>query len=92
MRARCAPHPGLPDRRDHTRLADIKKTPAPGEVPDCRPIGVPQSDRCCFERAVALAAEEAHVAHLLPEQLGVGVKGGIGVLVHGLRALMEAHP
>ena len=63
-----------------------KKTPAPGEVPDCRPVGVPQSDRCCFERAVALAAEEAHVAHLLPEQLGVGVKRGIGVLVRAARA------
>jgi hypothetical protein len=69
-----------------------KKTPEPGEVPDCRPVGVPQADRCCIERAVALSAEAAHVAYFLPEQLGVGVKNGIGVLVHGMRGLVEENP
>ena len=70
----------------------VKKRPADGAIPDCRPVGVPQPDRCCIERAVAKTAEEAHAAYLAPEQLGVGVKGGIALLVHGLRLLLEAHP
>ena len=37
----------------------VKKRPAGGAIPDCRPVGVPQPDRCCIERAVAKTAEEA---------------------------------
>ena len=70
----------------------VKKRPADGATPDCRPVGVPQPDRCCVERAVAKTVEAAHAKYLAPEQLGVGVKGGIALLVHGLRLLLEVHP
>ena len=69
----------------------VKKRPADGATPDCRPVGVPQPDRCCVERAVAKTVEAAHAKYLAPEQLGVGVKGGIALLVHGLRLLLEVH-
>ena len=36
--------------------------------------------------------ESAHREHLRPQQLGVGVSGGIGILVFGLRLLMELCP
>ena len=70
----------------------FKKAPSPGEVPDCRPVGVPQCDSVCIERALMRQYEDAHREHLMPQQLGVGVSGGIGLLVFGLRLVMELHP
>ena len=70
----------------------LKKIPEPGDAPDCRPVGVPNPDRCAIERAVFKSMEEAHATYLSPEQLGVGVKGGIAILIHGLRLMMSIFP
>ena len=69
-----------------------KKIPPPGEMPDCRPVAVPQTDRVATERALFKSAEAAHAEYLAPQQLGVGVKNGIALLVFGLRELMWMHP
>ena len=45
-----------------------------------------------MERALFKAAEEEHASYLMPQQLGVGVKSGISLLVFGLRGMMEMFP
>lgn len=62
---------------------------ATGVTPDVRPIAVGE----CLLRAVGRALAESSrdtFAHILyPQQLGVGVDGGVSTLVHGTRLLLE---
>ena len=78
-------------------VAPIKPTPGglraqQPQVPDVRPVGIGD----CFRRAVCSAAaaqcKEAAAEYLSPQQVAVGVPGGISVLVHAVRLALEANP
>ena len=70
-------------------VAPVKKLPAVGAVPDCRPLVIQEALRCVTERTVMQCHEDVYRAHLAPQQLAVGVPNGDGILVHGIRLLME---
>ena len=72
-----------------TLVAPVKKPPAAGAVPDCRPLVVQEPLRCVTERTVMECHADVYRAHLAPQQLAVGVANGDGILVHGIRLLME---
>ena len=46
----------------------------------------------CIQRAASKLFEDAHREYLMPQQVGVGVRGGIGILIFGLRLMMELYP
>ena len=71
-------------------VAPMKEVPAEaGAVPDCRPLVIQEPLRCVTERTVMAAHADVYRAHLAPQQLAVGVPDGDGILVHGIRLLME---
>ena len=71
----------------------VKARPAPGQQPDARPVVVGEPDLSAVLRAVVQPQAAAAAAYLSPQQVAVGVPGGISVVVHGLRELLlEAQP
>jgi len=60
-------------------------------VPDARPVIPQEVDFRAIGTTVADASAEALSFHLAPQQLGVAVSGGIEVMVHGFRILLELH-
>ena len=61
---------------------------AAGHDPDCRPVAIGEVDLCAIGRALTLQVQQPAEAYLAPQQLGVAVKGGISILVHGIRLLL----
>ena len=62
-----------------------------GEDPDCRPVAVGEVDLRTIGRVMALEVQTSAQAHLQPQQLGVAVQGGISILIHGVRLVLELH-
>ena len=61
-------------------------------VPDVRPIGVGEVLFRAIHRSLATAFKEPSAARLWPQQVAVGVEGGIRKLVRGLHLATEANP
>jgi hypothetical protein len=77
----------------HVKLvAPFKQQTSPGASPEVRPIGIGECLRRTITRAVIADRKEVLAGHLLPQQVAVGVPFGIGLLVFGLRAMLEMHP
>ena len=70
----------------------VKAPPPPGQEPDARPIVVSSPDLGAILRAVVQPASSASAAYLRPQQVSVGVSGGISIVVHGLSLLLELRP
>jgi len=60
-----------------------------GEQPDARPVAVGETDLRAILRNLTDSATAAAAEVLAPEQLAVGVSGGISVLIHGIRLILE---
>ena len=60
-----------------------------GVDPDVRPVAVGDCVLRAVTRKVAAADAETFASILAPQQLGVGIKGGISILIHGIRLMME---
>jgi len=77
------------------RLVALRKMPKPGcelHPPVPRPITIGECALTAITTAVHRDFLPAFGAHLAPEQLAVGVKGGAGILVHGMRLRMQRNP
>ena len=61
----------------------------PSPSPDVRPVNVGNVDRRAIIGHLMRSLEESAEAHLAPRQVSVGVKGGISILFHGIRLLIE---
>ena len=65
---------------------------AEGSAPDVRPIGIGE----CLRRAIHTTLASDHkgdfAEHLFPQQVAVGMPGGISKLVIGVRLIMEVNP
>ena len=73
-------------------VALVKKECAEDEVPDCRPIAVGEVWRRAIHKAVALKVRQQAEGVFCPQQVAVGVSGGMSKMVFGLRLLLEVHP
>lgn len=60
-----------------------------GVQPDARPVAVGETDLRAILRNLTDTATAAAAEVLAPEQLAVGVSGGISVLIHGIRLILE---
>ena len=47
-----------------------------------------ETDLCAITRTLWSSAEESLAAYLSPQQVAVGVPGGLSILVHGVRELL----
>ena len=77
------------------RLQPLVKAAAttPGGDPDVRPVAVGEVDTCAFTKAAyAGFTHTAFAEYLAPQQLAVGIPGGLSILVHGVRALLRMRP
>ena len=77
-----------------SRLVPLVKAPPerPGADPDVRPVAVGETDLCAITRTLWSSAEESLAAYLSPQQVAVGVPGGLSILVHGVRELLTHRP
>jgi len=66
-----------------------KEVPAEGATPDCRPVGCPDPMRRAIESAMMNQASEDFAKEFYPQQVSVGVKGGIELMTHSARLTME---
>ena len=55
-------------------------------------MAVGETDLCAITRTLWGSAEEALAAYLSPQQVAVGVPGGLSILVHGVRELLAHRP
>ena len=62
-----------------------------GREVDVRPVAVGEVDLRAIASYLARDCREASVAVLAPQQLAVGVSGGISILIHGIRMMLEQH-
>ena len=62
-----------------------------GAEPDARPIAIGETDLRAILRNITDAAASSAAEVLAPEQLAVGVSGGISVFIHGIRLVLELH-
>ena len=60
---------------------------AAGVDPDVRPVAAGERDLCAIGRHITEAGKDAAADALMPQQVAVGVSGGISILVHGMRHL-----
>ena len=51
-----------------------------------------ETDLCAITRTLWSSAEESLAAYLSPQQVAVGVPGGLSILVHGVRELLTHRP
>ena len=65
---------------------------SPEGVPDVRPIGVGECLRRVIHTTVARDYKDAFAEHLWPQQVAVGLRGGLTMLLFGARLLLEWHP
>ena len=70
------------------------KTPAPSadRAPDVRPIGAGECLRRAIHSSLATAFKPAFANHLWPQQVAVGVEGGISKLIFGVRLVVGSNP
>ena len=62
----------------------------PGGDPDVRPVAIGEVDVCAFTRAAYRDVTHSVLAdYLAPQQVAVGISGGLSILVHGVRALLR---
>ena len=74
-------------------MAPIKKeATSVGEAPDVRPIGIGECLRRCIHSALVSQYKPLLRDHLWPQQVALGVEGGLSILVFGLRLALEVHP
>ena len=73
-------------------VALVKGVGSAGGVPDCRPIAVGEVWRRAIHKAVAVSVRESAEGVFFPQQVAVGVAGGMSKMVFGMRLLLEAHP
>ena len=60
-----------------------------GQQPDARPIAAGETDLRAIGRHITETFKDAAADTLTPQQVGVGVEGGISILIHGTRMLLE---
>ena len=70
----------------------VKARVAPGVEPDARPICISEPDLSAVLRALVRPEAPAIAAYLRPQQVAVGVSGGISIAVHGITMLLRARP
>ena len=99
--ATAAANMELPDWFYHalatSRLVGIIKPVEPGTEradgePDVRPVAVGERQITAIESSIIQAASADLGTELWPQQLAVGVPGGISLLVHGIRVALEFDP
>ena len=66
--------------------------PAPGADPDVRPImfAIGETDLALISGQLYWQAAPAAAAHLAPQQVAVGISGGLSILIHGTRLLLDS--
>ena len=62
---------------------------AAGEDPDCRPVAVGESTLRAIARQLTEECAVPASEELRPQQVAVGVSGGLSVMIHGVRLLLE---
>ena len=62
---------------------------AAGVEPDVRPVAVGEVEMRAMLSHVTEMVEPAMADVLAPQQVAVGVQGGISILIHGARVLLE---
>ena len=60
-----------------------KKAPVPGEIPDARPVKSEDADVASYAKEIRVKSVHAICEIVKPEQLGVGVSGGVQMLILG---------
>eukprot|EP00973_Karenia_brevis_P079918 11089619-Karenia_brevis.AAC.1 len=73
-------------------VAPIKPGESDNEVPDVRPLGLGECLRRLIHSAVIAEHRDALAEHFWPQQVAVGVPGGLSLLVCGVRLLLELRP
>ena len=67
----------------------VKKAPAAGCTPDARPVKAEDADTSSFCKALNKQVTSAAKKQLIPQQLGIGVSGGIQITTIGLAMKYE---
>ncbi len=62
----------------------VKKEPTPGRTPDARPVKAEDADTSFFCKALNKQVTPAAKKQLIPQQVGIGVSGGIQITTIGL--------
>ena len=76
------------------RLVAPVKAPAvePDGVPDVRPLGLGECLRRAIHTTVVRDHHDTFEKHFWPQQVAVGVSGGLSLLVLGVRLMLEVRP
>ena len=75
------------------QMAPIKEPASSRDAPpDVRPIGIGECLIRAIHTSVATQYKEAFGAYLWPQQVAVGVPGGLSLLVVGVTLALELHP
>ena len=64
---------------------------AAGADPDCRPVAVGECTLRSIARQLTDEASPVAAEELRPQQVAVGVSGGLSIMIHGVRLLLEQH-
>ena len=76
-----------------TKLVPLIKSRNPwGPGPDVRPVQVGDPLITTIWKALLRDMQEKLAAIFRPEQVAVGVKGGLSIMIHGMRALLQQSP
>ena len=74
-------------------VAPIKTLPSnDGDAPDVGPLAVGECLRRAINTTLLSDLKLACADHFWPQQVAIGVPGGISLLVFGVRALLELNP
>ena len=61
-------------------------------VPDVRPLGLGECLRRTIHSALVADHKEACEKHFWPQQVAIGIRSGMSLLVYGVRTLLELRP
>jgi len=74
-------------------VAPVKAVPADaGMAPDVRPIGIGECLRRAIHKSVIAQMKPSLAEHLWPQQVAIGVAGGLSILIFGVRLVLEVFP
>jgi len=74
-------------------VAPVKEAPIdPSGVPDVRPLGLGECLRRAIHTTVARDQRDVFEHYFWPQQVAVGVPGGLSLLILGIRTLLETRP
>ena len=74
-------------------VAPIKKPGiTPDAAPDVRPLGVGECLRRAIHSALVTQYKPVIGEHLWPQQIAIGIPGGMSRLFFGVRFVLEVHP